>query len=263
MERITSRQNQKIQLVCSLKKRSERQNARAFFFEGIHLLEEYLKFADCLEYVFVTSDALEKVMGIFEKNGRSANCVYEVIPSVYEKITEEKAPQGVLCVSRFLDSVKQAPPVKGSIILENLQDNGNVGTIIRTAASLGIPGICLSKSCADIYAPKTVRATMGALFSSEIHISDSLPDDIQTLRKGGGRVYAALLNESSQKLDEMKIDPACSFVIGNEGGGVSEQTATACDGGVYIPMSGKTESLNASAAAAIILWEMRKSNNGQ
>ena len=259
MEKITSRQNEKIRQVAFLKRRSERESTGLFFFEGVHLLEEFIRFGHTPEYVFATGDAISRSPALLERCG---DTVYEVTDSVYEKMTDEKSPQGILCVSRFLDSVRRGTPEKGSIILESLQDNGNVGTIIRTAASLGTRGVALSADCADVYAPKTVRATMGALFSTDITVVSDMPEAIRNLRADGGRVFAALLDENAKRLDETDIRSDDSFVIGNEGNGVSRMTADACDGGVYIPMSGRTESLNASAAAAIILWEMKRSGNG-
>lgn len=259
MEKITSRQNEKIRQTAFLKKRSERQSSRMFFFEGFHLAEEFLRFGHEPEYVFVTPDASGEALKLFEK---WSDRVYEVPESVYEKITDERAPQGVLCVSRFLPNIKKSDPVSGSIVLESLQDNGNVGTVIRTAASLGIAGVALSADCADIYSPKTIRATMGALFSTDIAIVEDVPQAVGALRKNGSRVFAALLDENSKKLGEFGIMQSDCFIIGNEGRGVSRETAEACDGGVFIPMSGRTESLNASAAAAILLWEMKKSGNG-
>lgn len=259
MEKITSRQNEKIRQIAFLKKRSERQNSRLFFFEGFHLLEEYLRFGHTPEYIFVTPNASAAALKLA---GRFSDRVYEVPESVYEKITDERSPQGVLCVSQFLPNIKKALPVKGSLLLECLQDTGNVGTVIRTAASLGTAGIALSSDCADLYSPKTVRATMGALFSADICVVDDIPDAVRHLQNSGGRVFAAMLDSNSERLGEFAVKPDDSFVIGNEGGGVTPETAKACGKSVFIPMSGKTESLNASAAAAIILWEMKKSGNG-
>jgi len=259
MEKITSRQNEKVRQTAFLKSRSERTKTGLFFFEGIHLLEEYLRFGHTPEYVFVMSSALDRVLPLLEK---CADRVYEVADSVYEKMTDERSPQGVLCVSRFLDNVKKTVPVSGSLLMESLQDNGNVGTVIRTAASLGVRGIGVSADCADLYSPKTVRASMGALFSTDIAIIDDMPSAVRTLRRGRSRVFAAMLDENAKKLGEITLRADDSFVVGNEGAGVSRECAEACDGGVFIPMSGKTESLNASAAAAIILWEMKKSGNG-
>ncbi len=259
MEKITSRQNEKVRQTAFLKNKNERQSSGLFFFEGVHLLEEYLRFGHSPEYIFVTSGMAYRLLPLLEK---WESRVYEVTDSVYEKMTDERSPQGVLCVSRFLDNVKNTSPVSGSLLMESLQDNGNVGTIIRTAASLGVNGIAVSADCADLYSPKTVRATMGALFSADIAVIDDMPSAIRKLRDGGSRVFAALLDENAKKLGEMPLLADDSFVIGNEGAGVSRECAEVCDGGVFIPMSGRTESLNASAAAAIILWEMRNSGNG-
>ncbi len=258
MEKITSRQNEKIRDTAFLKKRSERENTKMFFFEGVHLLEEYLRFGHKPVYVFATSSCLNANKPLLEAVWDK---VYEVADSVYEKITEERSPQGVLCVSPFLDNIKIGRIDGGSVILESLQDTGNVGTVIRTAASLGACKIALTKDCADIYAPKTVRATMGALFSEKITVTEDIEGDIKRLRSNGGRVFATLLDENAKKLGGFDIHPTDSFVIGNEGNGISKSVRGCCDGGVYIPMSGRTESLNAAVAASIVMWEMKRNAN--
>ena len=114
MEKITSRQNEKIRQVAFLKRRSERESTGLFFFEGVHLLEEFIRFGHTPEYVFATGDAISRSPALIERCG---DTVYEVTDSVYEKMTDEKSPQGILCVSRFLDSVRRGTPEKGSIIL--------------------------------------------------------------------------------------------------------------------------------------------------
>ena len=257
MKRIESRNNPIIKSVVALRNRREREESRLFYFEGVHLLEEFVRSGKKLKQLFVREDVAEKYSSL----ANSAGCeVFEVTSSVYEKITEEKAPQGLFAVSDFLDNVcvfdeKQAKAISGnSILLSDLQDTGNVGTVIRTAAALGC-NVILCGCCADIYSPKTVRATMGAVFMSEVYIAESTESAVELLRKAGKRVIATALTDKAQILGRFEIRPDDCFVIGNEGKGLSESVISKCDFTAIIPMTGKTESLNAANASSIIMWE--------
>ena len=140
------------------------------------------------------------------------------------------------------------------ILLDGLQDSGNVGTIIRTCEALGVSGVILSPDCADIYSPKTVRSAMGSLFRLPVYRCE-LTETISAMRNAGVKVYAAVLNDSAEKAGEADLTGSCAAVIGNEGSGVSGAVIKLCTGGIYIPIE-RAESLNASVAAAIICWEM-------
>jgi TrmH family RNA methyltransferase len=251
---IESRSNERIKEITFLKDRKERESKRLFFFEGVHLFEEYIKSGHTPVSVFVTKDAAEKYSTLLSEFN---NLLCIVSDSVYDKITCEQSPQGILCVSGYLDNIVCGKPgIPGGVILESVRDTGNLGGIIRTAASLGIKGITVSRDCADLYSPKTVRATMGALFSMMITITDSVPETVKSIITDGNRVFAACLYGETMNLGSFDISSGDSFVLGNEGNGVSEETASVCTGRVIIPMSGKTESLNVAAASAVIMWEM-------
>lgn len=265
---IESRRNERIKNVVKLRDKQAREEQRLFFFEGVHLLEEYLRHGHTPETVFVSVDQAEKYSELLR--ALEPNRIITVTKEVFEKISTEKAPQGILTVSGFLNSnvifLKNdyakltENNTESFLFLESIRDNGNVGTILRTAAALGIRCV-LSCDCADIYSYKTVRATMGALFSSTVYIADDFAAAVSAVRKSGRRVFAAALGKTSLTLGDFGIKKGDCFIVGNEGSGISEKIIGLCGNTVIIPMTTATESLNASAAAAILLWELRKTNN--
>lgn len=262
MKRIESRNNPTIKSICKLSSRKEREQQRLFYFEGVHLLEEYLRSGKIPQCVFVREDVSKK----YEELLSSVKCdIYEVTDSVYEKLSDEKAPQGIFTVSRFLDNVfelddKNVSDIKGNSIMPiDLQDNGNIGTIIRTAAALD-SDVLLCGSCADVYSSKTVRATMGALFTGRVFVSKDVFASIALLQKNGKRVIATALTDKAEVLGNFNVLKDDCFAVGNEGNGLSDDVISKCDFTCIIPMSGKTESLNAAIASAMLLWEARRGN---
>lgn len=263
---IGSRKNEKIKNVVKLRNRAAREKSRLFFFEGVHLLEEYLRNGHSPHALFVCEDVMDIYCSLLDSVDHSR--IYTVTKEVFLKISTEKAPQGILTVSDYLDgnvvflknkdnSFLSENKAKGLLFLESVRDSGNVGTIIRTAAAMGISCI-LSKDCADIYSSKTLRASMGALFSSKIFIAEDLSDSIKVTRNCGRMVFASALGRKSLTLGEFQLRIGDCFVVGNEGSGISENIINLCDNTVKIPMTNAAESLNASAAAAILLWELRR-----
>ncbi len=215
------------------------------------------------ETVFVTQRALGRYSDVLDKVPR--DLLITVSQDVFAKLTTETSPQGIFVVSRFLDNVKvidsptvwdTVPSNKGIIILHSLQDTGNVGTILRTAAAFDSAHCVISDDTADIYNHKTVRATMGALFSATLFITRDTKGFIEHIKSGDRRVYATALREDSISLKKHKFTPTDCFVIGQEGSGLPDDIIALCDGVIKIPISGKVESLNASVAATVILWEL-------
>ncbi len=262
MKRIESRNNPTVKFINSLSAKKEREQNRLFYFEGVHLLEEYLRAGRIPYCVLVREDVFSRYRDLIN----SAQCeIYEVTSSVYDKLTDEKAPQGIFTVSGFLPNVFKldegnAASIKGnSIILADLQDNGNVGTVIRTAAAMDC-AVLLCGKCADIYSSKTVRATMGALFTNNIYLCDDTKRAVSLLQQRGKRVIASALTDKAEVLGKFPILENDSFVVGNEGQGLSKEVIDSCDLTAIIPMSGKTESLNASIAASMLLWEAKRGN---
>ncbi len=174
-------------------------------------------------------------------------------------ISDTKSPQGIFITAKMLDKpIEMGKIEKGGkyIILDGLQDTGNIGTIIRTCDALGIDGVIMSPDCADIYSPKIVRSAMGSLFRLPVMITE-LTDVIELLKKSGFDVYAAVLDESAVTIDKASLSGKTAVIIGNEGNGVSEAVIKAAESKLYIPIKG-AESLNAAVAASIISWEMTR-----
>lgn len=174
-----------------------------------------------------------------------------------KKISVMESPQGVLFVCD--KPVTDMPEIaSGCIILDGVQDPGNVGTMIRTANAMNVPLAVMTGNSADPFNPKSVRASMGAVFRQRIAVADPL--EIESLKtRCGFTVYAADLSEGARDIRSADLKGA-AVVIGSEGRGAGEEMLRLCDGRIYIPIDGRTDSLNAAAAAAIIMWEMNRGN---
>ena len=257
---ISSRKNPLIKQYRSLvADRKSRRESGFFPVEGSKLCEEAMKSGAKLgENAFVTDSAVKKyprVVSLLEEK-----CSIIRIPEdIAEYISDTKSPQGIFITVKSLDKILNLSTINNSanfLILENLQDMGNVGTIIRSCDAFKIDGIIMSEECADPFSPKTVRSTMGSVFRVPIYFSD-MGKAITMLRDSNFTVYAALLDKNAKRLDEERLVSKTAIVIGNEGNGITERTAALCDKALYIPME-IAESLNASVAASIIAWEISK-----
>lgn len=267
-EMITSRQNPTVKRVCALLDKKGRRAEGLFRFDGIKLFEEALDTGLSIRFALLSEGASEEVA----RRVRAAEVsVIRVSEEVFSKISEERSPEGIITVAelprrihRELDASETQRYSAGKderiLIAESLRDPGNLGTVIRSCAALGIDRLMLSGDCADLYNPKTVRAAMGGLFRLNIDIlpADKLACAIKALRQSGRRVYAASLRSGALEIGSLALSRGDCFVIGNEGHGLCEDTINACDACAIIPMRAGCESLNAAAAAAICIWETVK-----
>ncbi|MBR3036100.1 MAG: RNA methyltransferase [Lachnospiraceae bacterium] len=175
----------------------------------------------------------------------------------FEKISDTKTPQGILALARFYDHTEEEL-LSGKdglfILLENLQDPGNAGTILRSAEAAGSAGVIFSSDSVDPYNSKVIRATMGSFFRVPFVVCDDLQAVIEKIRVHGGKTYAAHLAGAAD-YDTADYTALSAFVIGNESKGLTDACAAACDERIRIPMLGKVESLNAAQAATILLFE--------
>jgi len=268
---ITSKQNPKIKGVCALAEKREREAAGLFRFDGIKLLIEALDKGIEIDSVYIRESSLDQIR---DRLGEKLSLIdgektVLVSDAVFDKMSLEKAPEGVITVAKYVDKIRkitkienvELPKVGESVFLaESLQDPGNLGTLIRSAAALGIDRVVISSDCADVYNPKTIRAAMGGLFYISVDRveRDTFSEYIGALRATGRRVFAAALDDKAKTLDKLALRAGDCFVIGNEGHGLSTKTIDACDASVIIPMRDEVESLNAAAAAVILMWEMKK-----
>ena len=266
-EMITSRQNPLVKLICGLAEKKKRVASGLFRFDGIKLLGELLETDGAPEYVVLREDADQRALLLAKTAAQKGARVLTVSESVFEKMTDERSPEGVITVAKMptdIHSTASADSIDALIkdrrrilLVESLRDPGNLGTVIRSCYALGIECLVLTSDCADLYNPKTVRAAMGAIFKlPTLTVAEGmLPDYISSLKKSGRAVYAAALHHDALTLGEIELCVGDCFVIGNEGHGLDEATVEACTAPVVIPMREGAESLNASAAAAICIWE--------
>ncbi len=180
-------------------------------------------------------------------------CDYVLKDGDFVKLADTKHPQGVLAVVRQKKYVLEDVPAGGLyIILETIQDPGNLGTIIRTAEAAGATAVVMNRGCADIYSPKVVRSTMGSVFRVPFIYTDDLGEAVRKIKGLGITVYGAAL--SGESISGIKLDKRRAFIIGNEACGITDETLELADMTIRIPMAGRVESLNAAVSAAILMY---------
>ena len=183
---------------------------------------------------------------------------YEILDDhVFKTVSDTQTPQGVLCIVRQQESsldafLKAEKPLL--LLLENLQDPGNLGTILRTAEGAGVTGVILSKGCVDLYNSKTIRSTMGSVYRVPTLYTEDLCQTVEVLKKHGICSYAAHL-KGANFYDQENYQSGTAFLIGNEGNGLTEELTEKADTLIRIPMEGQLESLNAGVASAILMYE--------
>lgn len=254
MEYITSRKNPLISHIRKLTAdRAYRRESGEFLGDGTKLLEEAVRWNAPLTAVVCSPGVpLPLIQGARR---------VEVPEDVMVSISPSKSPQGALFLAKLPDTV---PPEKLAgrrwLVLDGLQDPGNVGTIWRTADALGADGLILVNRCADPFSPKTVRSTMGACFRLPVYEAEA--EDLPgLLERSGLPLYAAAAREDSTDIKTAGLD-RCAVVIGSEGSGICPELLALSRKTIRIPMRDRCESLNAAAAAAVILWEMVRSHMG-
>lgn len=256
MEKITSRENAKIKYACRLASSGAfRRSEGKFLAEGRKLCPELCRGA-ALETLFCTEAALEKCPELAGLPGEH----YLVEDHVADKLADVGTHQGVFGIFRTpvhtLDETKTGGRY---LALERVQDPGNVGTLLRSAAAFGFDGVLLSDGCASVFAPKTLRASMGAAVRVPVMEVGAMSAAIAALRAKNITCLAAALYQS-QPLSAARpgYPGGVCVVIGSEGQGLTEETIAACSGTVRIPMTDRVESLNAGIAGSILLWHFRE-----
>lgn len=272
---ITSTSNPQVKELSRLmKKRRARDEAGVFLVEGPRMIGELI--ADdhwqsqilkiCMSESFASGHE-EKATALVQRGNRYQSEIFS--DAAFVRISDTRTPQGILAVvkrrSYDIETVingmygekPQAERQPHILVLDNLQDPGNLGTVFRTAEAAGATGIILSSDCVDIYNPKVVRSTMGAVFRMPFLYVDDLPGTIGGLKKAGIRIYAAHL-EGKNAYDREDYWEGCAFLIGNEGNGLRNEVAECADCRIRIPMQGKAESLNAAVAASVLMFEVSR-----
>jgi TrmH family RNA methyltransferase len=258
MIRLTSSKNQIIKEVRALKNKSEREEKGLYFIEGIRFVSEALKEQIDIRY-FVVSETFssdkENDLLLSSISNFPAQC-YVVPDKLYNSISDTKTPQGVLAVIKLIrNQLKGARLPEGLlVILDSIKDPGNLGTIIRTADAAGCAGVIVPEGCVDVYNPKVLRSTMGSLFHVPVYFTQSITYALNTAKEQGFLLCASHL-EGSVSIYETDLSKNVALIIGSEAHGISEESRKKADVLIRIPMQGRAESLNASIAAGVIIFE--------
>lgn len=252
---ITSIHNPKIKRVCALQqKQKERKAEKCFVIEGIKMVEEAPR--ALIEEIYIT-ESFQKVNHALLDSLPPEKCEI-VSDKVLKHMSTFVTEQGILGVLRQRDLKLATLSYTGNplfLVLENLQDPGNMGTIIRTADAVNATGVIVSTGSVDIYNPKVVRATMGSIFRVPILVDVDIKKAINDFKENGITIYAAHLQGEADYDEQDYLNGTC-FLIGNEGNGLTDQVAMSANQFVKIPILGQAESLNASIAAGILMYEV-------
>ena len=253
---ITSKDNETIKYIKKLKEKKYRDQYNEFIVEGIKMIEEAIQENAQIKSIIICDDC--KTQGNLSSELMyeiaKMNCIY-VSEKVFSSITDVTNPQGIMAIIQKPENDEKIIDYNSQIylILDNIQDPGNMGTILRTADSLNIKQIIVSKGSADIYNPKVVRSTMGAIFRVKSIETENLVKTIKELKKHKITVYATDL-KTDKSIYDVNYNKS-AIIIGNEANGVSDDILKEANERIKIPMIGKTESLNAAVATSVILYQ--------
>lgn len=255
---ITSSANKKVKQVVQWQTRAkERKKDNVYLVEGFKMFEEAPE-KSILE-VYISEDALEKLTDSIRKKLDQTG--YETVAAdVFRKMSDTQTPQGILTVLRQseydLNELISGPnPLL--VVLENLQDPGNLGTIVRTGEGAGITGVIMTEQTVDIFNPKTIRATMGSIYRVPFVYVKDMGDTLQKLHEKGIHTYAAHLKGTTY-YNNFDFEQPTAFLIGNEGNGLEKETADLAESYLKIPMEGQVESLNAAIATSLLIYEAHR-----
>lgn len=255
---IESRANEKIKQAAALADSAKaRRETGMFFLEGLRLCCDAALTGIEIRRLFYTAEAASDSR--FKSVLSAAREQYEISDGVAQRLSKTQSAQGIFCVCAMPGSTLSEAEIKPGgrfVALENIQDPANLGAVCRTAEALGISGAALS-NCCDPYNPKAQRASMGSLLRLPMLVTDDLPSLLERIRLTGLTVYAAVPDRDARDIRTADFSNGAVAVIGNEANGISVQSLAQCEA-VTVPMGGRAESLNASAAAAIVMWEMMR-----
>ena len=251
---ITSTGNAQVKRLLQLQKKSKARNEeKVFIVEGLRMFVEVPE--ERVEKVYISESLYNKK----KQELKLERFSYEVLSdSVFEHVSDTKTPQGILCIVRQKRyNIKELLEMENPhfMVLDNLQDPGNLGTIVRTAEGAGVNAVFLSKESVDIFNPKTIRSTMGSIYRMPVVYVEDLVTLLDIFKEKGIKSYAAHL-EGKNSYDREDYKGGTAILIGNEGNGLRDEVSNAADIWVQIPMQGQVQSLNAAIAASILMFEV-------
>ena len=254
---ITSRENSLIKLVSSLQTSAKKRRENSLFvLEGLRICLDAMENSIRFDKLIISDTAIKKYSATVNSFALNSDECFVISDSLFRKISDTKSPQGIIAVCKICDRKSSEINPRGRYVaLENVADPANLGAVSRTAEALGADGLILSADGCDPYSPKALRASMGTLLRVPVFIFNDLAGE---LKKSGLKSFACVVDKNAESIKEQSFNDGSVVIIGNEANGITDETKAAADRLVTIPMSGRAESLNAAAAAAIAVWEMMK-----
>lgn len=254
---ISSTSNSQIKAMLQLQKKPKaRMEQGAFVIEGIKMFEESLRGGYLIKAYF--SESLFNERCLTEPNYFSGYSYEVVKDSIFKEISDTLTPQGVMAIVKKPEySIESMLKTSSAslVLLEDIRDPGNLGTILRTAEAAGVTGVILSKTSVDMYNSKVIRSTMGAIYRMPFLYVEDFAATLKLLRDHNFSIYAAHLS-ATHGYHEVDYTGNCAVMIGNEANGLTDESAKMATQYIKIPMEGKVESLNAAVAASILMYEM-------
>lgn len=265
---ITSKSNEKVKYIKSLNERKFRQKYKAFYIEGVKVISElldiYIEKAIDIEFIAYSSTILKNTNGAEELLKKIEKLdkieILEISEDIFNSITDTINSQGILCVLKIKETnLESFDKSKNILVLDKIQDAGNIGTIIRTASAFGICNILCTKGTTDVYSPKVVRSTMLSIVKSNIAYTDDIIGALKNLKKEGYNIIGTSLY-NAEYINEKTFLGKSVVILGNEANGVDKNILDICDKKIKIKIEENVESLNVSSAASILLYEQYKRN---
>lgn len=254
LKEIQSSKNALIKETKKLQQKKYRQQTKSYLLEGFHLIQEAVAANIPLKEIFINQRGLTEWSEWIENNLTE---YYIVSDEVLKVLASQPTPQGIIAIAE-IPEIKNEMELSGAwLLLDNVQDPGNVGTMIRTADAAGFSGVVLGQGSADLYNPKTLRSTQGSLFHLAV-ISEELSELIPRFKQAGSTVYGTALDKNAKSYASVEQLEDFALVMGNEGQGMSEELLAMTDQNLYIPIKGKAESLNVAIAAGIVMFQLIK-----
>ncbi|MFW8052145.1 TrmH family RNA methyltransferase [Vagococcus fluvialis] len=253
MKIIESNKNEWIKQLKKLEKKKYRDLENRYLIEGEHLVEEAIMNQSDIEFLLITAESYETYQHLVTKV--SDDILVQVTTDIIKHLSSLPSPQQVMAIVKKGVKANKESIKNHLLLLDNVQDPGNVGTMIRTADAAGFKGVVLGEGSADIYNTKVLRSMQGSHFHIQVEEA-TLENYIIELKNDGYQVYATELNDQAISFKEIPTTEKIAIIMGNEGQGVRKEIIDLCDCPVYIPMFGQAESLNVAVAAGIVMFSL-------
>ena len=255
---ISSKTNKNIKYAKKLLSMPKfRRQEGKFIIEGVRLCEEALKNSVDITMLFYTQKLKERFSDLISNMSFKSHEHFVISEELAEFISDTDTPQGVFCVCKKNSTDnKDFKNIDKCVLLENIQNPSNLGSILRSCDALGVKTVVISSSSCDLFSPKVLRGSMGAAFRLNLVETENMEEFIENLKSNGVEVYAAVPSGDALRIGDIEFKNKCAIALGNEGNGLTQNVINACDFKMTIPMNKLSESLNVSVAAGISIWEM-------